>query len=85
MTLPLHFGKSASLQLNYEFEHDIATVDLTKIKEQEKWISFKCKISGFKDHKLQLMYLVELLTVKKYLRCGRGNKVKGGFMQKHTS
>ena len=32
-----------SLQLNYEFEQDIATVDLTKIKEQEKWISFKCK------------------------------------------
>ena len=38
----------------------------------------------FKDHKLQLMYLVELLTVKKYLRCGRGNKVKGGFMQKES-
>ena len=34
--IPLHFRKSASLQLNYEFEHDIATVDLTKIKEQEK-------------------------------------------------
>ena len=30
------------------------------------------------------MYLVELLTVKKYLRCGRGNKVKGGFMQKES-
>ena len=40
--------------------------------------------SSLKDHKLQLMYLVELLTVKKYLRCGRGNKVKGGFMQKES-
>ena len=30
------------------------------------------------------MYLAELLTVKKYLRCGRGNKVKGGFMQKES-
>ena len=77
--------KSASLQLNYEFEHDICNRGSYKNKGTGKnEFHSNAKISGFKGHKLQLMYLVELLTVKKYLRCGRGNKVKGGFMQKES-